>query len=125
MTDFERTVEVPCPVTISDSGDHHGLGLRTCHGNVLVEVAWEPADPNFGADADGNRGMYVPGFWAVATIPDKCDVCGFEFTVAGKETIEREAQKIADELPPADEEDDRLDEPEYDEEDYIEDMRDG
>lgn len=28
------------------------------------EMEYEPADPNYGADADGNRGRYIPASWA-------------------------------------------------------------
>lgn len=27
------------------------------------EMTYEPADPHYGADADGNRGMYVSAYW--------------------------------------------------------------
>lgn len=28
------------------------------------EMTFEPADPCYGADADGNRGRYIPASWA-------------------------------------------------------------
>ncbi len=41
-----------------------------CEGEVAVTLEWEPADWNYGADADGNRGMYVRGYyWSAATGP--------------------------------------------------------
>ncbi len=42
-----------------------------CQGEVSVELEYEPADPNHGADANGNRGIYVAGSWS-ATVADTC-----------------------------------------------------
>lgn len=51
-------VEVPCPVEGCTGPDG---ALEP--GVVVVELEWEPADHHYGADADGNRGVYVPGYW--------------------------------------------------------------
>lgn len=93
MTD--TSVEVQCPViTLVNSWDRTSLGR--CEGKVVVGLVWEPPDPHYGADADGNRGMYVAGYWSVGDIPPKCDVCGFEFTPAGIQQIEKDAAEQAE-----------------------------
>lgn len=42
--------------------------IKTCP-KCGEEMTFEPADPNYGADADGNRGWYVPASW-------RCEACG-------------------------------------------------
>ncbi len=44
-----------------------------CEGQVVVEVEFEPGDPNYGADADGRRGVAVAGYWS-ATAADTCSL---------------------------------------------------
>lgn len=95
---MSQYVEVQCPVILTDSGDAHGTSSRRCEGGLLVGLTWEPGESNWGADADGNRGIYVPGFWVPSEIPDKCDTCGFVFTDAGKEQIDKEAMEKAESL---------------------------
>ncbi len=34
-------------------------------------MTYEPADPNYGADADGNRGVYMPAVWICENL--ECD----------------------------------------------------
>lgn len=34
-----------------------------CDGTVRLNMEWEAPESNWGADADGNRGIYVAGHW--------------------------------------------------------------
>lgn len=86
MTD--RTVEVQCPVEIADTGDSHGTSSVQCDGTLQVEMTWEPPDPHYGMDADGNRGTYVSGYWAMSDHPLECEVCSTTFNAAQLQQIE-------------------------------------
>lgn len=57
-----------------------------CEGKVSVTLEYEPPDPHYGADADGNRGMYVAGYWD-GTAADTCTL-GHKLTVAETDVIE-------------------------------------
>ncbi len=50
---------------------------------------YEPADPNYGADADGNRGMYVAGYWS-GSCDDSCSE-GHTLTADEQEQVNTEA----------------------------------
>jgi len=43
-----------------------------------VVLEWEPADPIYGADADGHRGMYLPGYWSAVDVPRCPNGCELE-----------------------------------------------
>lgn len=48
-----------------------------CEAEMVVEMEYEPADPSFGADADGNHGIYLFGYWSandVPTCPNRCEL---------------------------------------------------
>lgn len=55
-----RNIELTCP-------------KDDCDGTVHASLAWEPPEPNYGADADGNRGMYVAGYWYVEDVGSTCN----------------------------------------------------
>lgn len=65
---------------------------KDCDGEMEVELSWEDPDPSFGQDADGNRGVYVPGYWYGPAAGDKDfpEVCstGHVFSVYEKIEIE-------------------------------------
>ncbi len=52
---MSKTVTVDCPREDAE-GDE-------CEGVVNVTLEWEPGDRNYGADADGRRGVFVSGYW--------------------------------------------------------------
>lgn len=58
-----------------------------CDHEFEVEADVEPADPSYGADADGNRGIYVP---ASIIPPDDvtCPRCGADCTEEAKDAAE-------------------------------------
>ncbi len=60
-----------------------------CEGKVLVTLEYEPPDNNYGADADGNRGTYVGGYW----IAFGSGACSLGHTLSGDEeaAIEQDA----------------------------------
>lgn len=48
-------------------------------------MEYEPADPNYGADADGGRGIYVPACWVCCN-----DDCSEEGKAVAVESWDRE-----------------------------------
>lgn len=67
-----------------------------CCVEYEVELGYEPGESNYGADADGNRGISIPGFFGVeGEIPTKCDECGHEFTMEELESLRKEADEKA------------------------------
>lgn len=79
----ERTETCNCPRTVADDQD--------CDGKVTVVLDYEPADPHYGADADGNRSMYVAGYW-YGTADDTCTL-GHKLTAEEMKDIEEDAVK--------------------------------
>lgn len=51
-------------------------GCRHVHE---LETEIEPADPHYGADADGNRGMYVGPYLLEPDPPTVCPKCKAEY----------------------------------------------
>ncbi len=70
-----------------------------CEGAVAVALEWEPADPSYGADADGNRGVYVRGYWSASVAGNACSL-GHVLHAAEVAEIEKDA---ADNAPSDDE----------------------
>jgi hypothetical protein len=76
---------IPCPHRLTEADvekgicDAQDIGT-TCgsyqDGEVPVEAAWVPPERNWGADADGNRGIDVPGYWEDLRVTGPCDKCG-------------------------------------------------
>lgn len=63
---------------------------ETCIEEIEFDLAYEPADASYGADADGNRGMYVPGyFYPESDPPEKCEECGHFYSDEEKEEINK------------------------------------
>ena len=48
--------------------EFYGGECPTCGAELKISASWEPADPNYGADADGNRGMYIPGYYSLEDV---------------------------------------------------------
>ncbi len=91
---MSATAEFDCP-----RGD--------CMGLVTVTLEWEAPESNYGADADGNRGIYVAGYWS-ADVADTCSLgCIGGWTE--KEVADFEHDAISD-APTRDDADDRFDE---------------
>ena len=77
-------------------GDGRAEAGDLCEAELEVELAWEPADRNYGADADGNRGVYVPGYWYFETSPpETCPECGYTYTAEEYAKLEAQAEKEA------------------------------
>lgn len=49
--------------------------IEDCEASWLLRSEREPDDPNYGADADGNRGMFVRGDIVPGDLPKFCPVC--------------------------------------------------
>lgn len=73
------TVTVNCP--------------RCEEGELEFDLGYAPADPNYGSDADGNRGRYVPAYFYVES--DCPEACSAGCLLTTEE--EKEAVKAADE----------------------------
>lgn len=79
----DHTITLDCPV-------------EECGTDFTVELYYEPGDSNYGADADGNRGMYVPGYW----YPDEMPACcpnGHVFSPEELKALDKTATALADE----------------------------
>jgi hypothetical protein len=72
-----------------------------CEDTIEIELEYEPGDSNYGADADGNRGISVAGFFtAITEAPDKCEECGHIYSEEEKSSILREMEKKAEGYEP-------------------------
>lgn len=92
---------------------HLGDAAEPCACEIGLELAYEPGESNYGADADGNRGISIPGYFYVEDeIPTKCSECGHEFTMEELESLRKDADEGASEYEV---------EPDYPEPDYDED----
>lgn len=76
-----------------------------CKQTIRLEVDIVPAEPNYGADADGHRGIYVPAYAAlVDDEPSECPHCKVDFMDDGEmddlvhQQCERELEKLNEEL---------------------------
>src|SRR5690349_16695937 len=68
-----------------------------CIAEFEIELGREPDDHHYGADADGNRGIFVAGYWYwEGEVPTKCEECGHEFTKEEMDEIEKAFNKAAD-----------------------------
>lgn len=78
-------IEVECPA---------------CKQLFEVEVVYEPADPNYGADADGHRGMYVSAYYSLPDDPPTyCPICTVDYEVADlTDNVNKQIEKSLEEL---------------------------
>ncbi len=83
MSAETTTVQVNCPRDTDDAED--------CEGVVTVTLEYEPGDNRYGADADGNRGIRVAGYWS-GTSADACSL-GHTLTTAEQEDLQNEAEQ--------------------------------
>lgn len=79
MTPETVTLHIVCP--------HSHLDGVECETEFEVEADVEPSDPSYGADADGNRGMYIPAY---VIEPDNvyCPSCGGDCTKQAQQAAE-------------------------------------
>lgn len=90
---MSHTITLHCPHLLDDETE--------CEADVEVELAYEPPDPNYGADADGRRGIYVSGYFYVESIADTC-AKGHVLTGEEEADVERRAEKEARDYEPED-----------------------
>jgi hypothetical protein len=80
---------------------------KLCDAEFSLDLQYEEGDAAYGADADGNRGINVPGYFEwCGEIPDKCSECGHVYTEDEKEELHKLATQKAGEY--------ELPEPDYD-----------
>jgi hypothetical protein len=63
-----------------------------CDGEVAVTLEYEPGEM-YGQDADGNRGMWVPGRW-IAEAAETCTQ-GHNLDDAEREKVQDDAEQVA------------------------------
>lgn len=59
-----------------------------CEGFVQVSLEYEPPDPHYGMDADGNRGIYVAGYWSA----EADDTCSLGHVLIGAELLQLQTE---------------------------------
>lgn len=80
---MSETRNIDCP--------RDDLDNEACEGTVAVECEYEPGDNNYGADADGNRGVRVRGYWSCSAA-SKCTK-GHELTADEIRQCEEDAEE--------------------------------
>lgn len=93
----------PKPVTMSNEEYNSQVddGELVCSVELEVELDFEPGDKNYGADADGNRGISVPGYaYPINEPPDVCPECGKPFTKDELKAIDARFSIAADNFKP-------------------------
>jgi len=89
--------------------DQTGNEAEPCVDEIEVNLEYEPGEANYGADADGNRGISIPGyFYTEDSAPLKCEECGHIYTDAERQEIQTKMEKAANEYEY------EPDEPDYD-----------
>ena len=58
-----------------------------CGEEFEVGLYVEPDEPNYGADADGNRGVFMAGYLECEEYPETCPHCGYTLTEGDVEAI--------------------------------------
>lgn len=67
-----------------------------CEASIEVELEWIDGEI-YGTDADGNRGVWVPGYLTVASeVPEVCSECGHHYLVEELKALEADAEKAAE-----------------------------
>jgi hypothetical protein len=65
-----------------------------CEDTIEIELEYEPGESNYGADADGNRGISVSGyFYSDTEAPLKCEECGHIYSDEERADIQKEINK--------------------------------
>lgn len=84
-----REETLRCPCNVGDDGDE-------CDGEVTVELEWNPGEM-YGQDADGNRGVWQPGYWSAFSCSEKCSN-GCELTEEQQDALMKEAESNTSEV---------------------------
>lgn len=67
--------------------EHLGCGEQI---EVEFDIEYEPGESNYGADADGNRGISIPGYYhADVEPPEECSHCKVTLTESERKSIEK------------------------------------
>lgn len=81
---------------------------------ITFTLAWEEGDSNYGADADGNRGISVPGYFYLDDGDPTKQSCSCKLTSEQYAALHTEAKTRAEKYS----EEAMRDEPDYDYDDY-------
>ena len=77
-------IEIECPI---------------CDETFKLEVEIMDAEPNYGADADGHRGIYIPAYATlVDDEPSACPSCKEEFYDTDLDSIRAQINKELNEI---------------------------
>lgn len=69
-----------------------------CQDEIEVVLGYEPADPYYGADRDGNRSISVPGsYYLDKQISDSCPECNHVYSPDEEKQIFALAEAVAKE----------------------------
>jgi hypothetical protein len=71
-----------------------------CQAEMEVGATVCPAESNWGADADGNRGIYVPAYIEEWDTPTKCEDCGVEYNEEQLEQLNKQLLSAAENYEP-------------------------
>ena len=66
-----------------------------CEETIEVEAEIEPADNNYGADADGNRGIRLPAYIISPFPPKACPACKIIYDKVQIIVLESELEDVA------------------------------
>ena len=68
-----------------------------CEEEIELECGVDPGDSNYGADADGNRGMYVGPSLIEPNPPSSCSICHETYNEDQLADLKKQiAQEVAD-----------------------------
>lgn len=63
---------------------------------LSLGIDWESGERGYGADADGNRGIDIPGYFCLSEeVPLTCPACGYQFTDEERLAIQASAERDA------------------------------
>lgn len=102
------SIIVKCPNLGNDADN-------PCEHEFELERDVEPADPSYGADADGNRGMHIPAYIIPPDPPVACSHCHAIFDKTQTDDLIEQIRVACDDWKPSDE----YDPPEYEREDDL------
>lgn len=75
--------------------------VPNCTYEHILDTEIEPGDSNYGADADGHRGISIGPGPIQPDTPSFCPECHVNYTVEDMEKLEKEIEKQCEEWEPS------------------------